>query len=370
MKSPILTCSILLLSVSMVRAANFEALNEVLKLKNSGVEQDVIVTFVKAKNLSYELTAEDILTLQKEGFSSEIINAMLVSGLTNPVAPVDLPASSGAVQKGTNVTTVIVAPGVPPQPATTIAISADAAYFHQELSQFGRWMLTEENEWCWQPSVAATSSEWRPYVDKGHWEYTDSGWYWASDYEWGWAAFHYGRWRLHPRHGWVWFADRVWGPAWVVWREGGDYCGWAPLPPGAAFDVFRGDFLWKGARVSVDFDFGLDWNHFTFTLVRELGSPSRVFFRKPEERRKFFVVTKSVTRYTILKAPRSEGHMHIVNHGIEPVTVRAKGGRTIEVIKIGDLRAPLPKGRHEKVDRRQGVIEVYRPRFQQNPPRK
>lgn len=34
------------------------------------------------------------------------------------------------------------------------------------------------------------------------------------------------------RHlGWIWVRGEEWAPAWVDWRRGSDYVGWAPLPP-------------------------------------------------------------------------------------------------------------------------------------------
>ncbi len=55
---------------------------------------------------------------------------------------------------------------------------------------------------------------------------------WVSDYSWGWAPFHYGRWFNDPYYGWMWMPGYEWSPAWVAWRDGGDYYGWAPLRPG------------------------------------------------------------------------------------------------------------------------------------------
>jgi hypothetical protein len=76
--------------------------------------------------------------------------------------------------------------------------------------------------------------DWRPYT-VGHWVYSDDyGWYWASDQSeapWGWIVFHYGRWVFNDDLGWVWVPGREWGPAWVDWRRGARYFGWAPLPP-------------------------------------------------------------------------------------------------------------------------------------------
>src|SRR5262249_59564660 len=72
----------------------------------------------------------------------------------------------------------------------------------------------------------------RPYSD-GYWAYTDYGWTWVSYEDFGWATYHYGRWANLDDYGWVWFPgeDLDWGPAWVSWRTGGDYIGWAPLAP-------------------------------------------------------------------------------------------------------------------------------------------
>ena len=70
------------------------------------------------------------------------------------------------------------------------------------------------------------------------WDYTDQyGWMWVSDYEWGWAPFHYGRWTFDQQYGWMWVPGRTWGPAWVSFRYGDSYVGWAPLPPEGYDDV-------------------------------------------------------------------------------------------------------------------------------------
>src|SRR5205085_7126584 len=83
----------------------------------------------------------------------------------------------------------------------------------------------------WRPSEGVVGVGFKPYATGGHWVYTDYGWSFESDFPWGWAAFHYGRWALDPAYGWVWAPDTVWGPAWVDWRFGGGYVGWAPLAP-------------------------------------------------------------------------------------------------------------------------------------------
>ena len=84
---------------------------------------------------------------------------------------------------------------------------------------------------AWRPDPDVVGEDFQPYATGGHWVYSDWGWTWESDYPWGWAPFHYGRWALTPSWGWVWYPGTVWAPAWVDWRFGGGYIGWAPLPP-------------------------------------------------------------------------------------------------------------------------------------------
>lgn len=161
------------------------------------------------------------------------------------------------VTPSTPVTAAMQAPAVPPTQLTL-------AYYQQQLTPYGTWVTVPGYGLCWEPAV---SPGWRPYYDGGHWEYTDAGYFWQSDYPWGDIAFHYGRWayvNLGPDPCWVWVPGFDYAPAWVVWRHDDDdgYIGWAPLPPGAVF--VNGVWLYRGARVGVDFDFGLGASFFTF----------------------------------------------------------------------------------------------------------
>jgi hypothetical protein len=135
-------------------------------------------------------------------------------------------------------------------------------YFYDSLAPSGRWITTSRNGEVWQPDVATTVPNWRPYWTAGRWVYTDSGWYWYSDYPWGWAVFHYGRWRLDPELGWVWQPDHVWAPSWVFWRHGEKHMGWAPLPPRVHFEK---NTLFDGKRpVAADSDYRMEAKLFTF----------------------------------------------------------------------------------------------------------
>lgn len=107
------------------------------------------------------------------------------------------------------------------------------AEFDAPLAAHGTWVTVGSYGRCWRPAGVAV--EWRPYCS-GEWVWTDCGWYWASDEPWAWACYHYGYWAFDPAYGWVWVPDVEWAPAWVSWRVGGGYIGWAPLaPPGVFF---------------------------------------------------------------------------------------------------------------------------------------
>ena len=64
--------------------------------------------------------------------------------------------------------------------------------------------------------------------------YTEEyGWYWDSYEPFAWAVYHYGRWGFDPAYNWYWVPGDTWSPAWVQWRYGDQYVGWAPEPPHA-----------------------------------------------------------------------------------------------------------------------------------------
>src|SRR6185436_2063207 len=139
--------------------------------------------------------------------------------------------------------------------AVSVGVHVNAvAEFHAPLAPHGVWVDVGHYGHCWRPTHVSLG--WRPYCD-GHWEWTDCGWYWVSDEPWSWACYHYGWWVHHPTHSWIWIPDTEWGPAWVSWRSGGGYVGWAPLPPHRV-----------AARISVE-------PQFVFVETRRFREPVR-----------------------------------------------------------------------------------------------
>jgi hypothetical protein len=266
-------------------------LKEIVKLVQSGVSEPVVLTYITNSNQPFNLGADEIVYLNDIGVSSQVLAALIhhetlpaivdkkrIAGTTEP-----LPSGVGLTTPAPNVYTT-PAPAAAPAPSVAVtppltppadvaqppAEPASLDYFYNSLSPYGSWVDVAGYGLCWQPTVAVANPGWYPYRDRGRWLWTDSGWYWYSDYSWGWAPFHYGRWCTYPRLGWIWVPDRVWGPSWVSWRYSHDYCGWAPLPPRCY--AVSGFGLWfGGGAVSVGFDFGLPFHHYSFVPLHRIG---------------------------------------------------------------------------------------------------
>ncbi len=106
--------------------------------------------------------------------------------------------------------------------------------FYNELRPHGRWINNGRYGRVWVPNVGRN---FHPYATNGYWVMTDYGNTWVSEYSWGWAPFHYGRWYYDDYYGWAWIPGYEWAPAWVSWRSGGGYYGWAPMGPGIHINV-------------------------------------------------------------------------------------------------------------------------------------
>ena len=107
--------------------------------------------------------------------------------------------------------------------------------FYDELAPYGDWVMDPNQGYIWLPYA---EQGFHPYGSNGHWAMTTYGNTWVSYYDWGWAPFHYGRWYFDNYYqSWAWVPGYEWGPAWVNWRTGGGYYGWAPLAPGFSINV-------------------------------------------------------------------------------------------------------------------------------------
>ena len=189
----------------------------------------------------------------------------------------------------------------------------------------GNWIDAEGYGYGWQPDVVVRDPNWRPYSD-GYWAYTDYGWTWISYEDFGWATYHYGRWANLADYGWVWFPgeDLDWGPAWVSWRTGGDYIGWAPLPPRGPGVVYEGQPI--GGNVDVTFDIGPEY--YNFCDVRFIGEPvlrDRIFPRVQNVT--YITNTVNVTNITVQ-------NNIVYNYGPDYAVVNRYSSRPIQRLAI------------------------------------
>src|SRR3989440_5879725 len=197
-------------------------------------------------------------------------------------------------------------------------------FFYDNLGDGGSWVEVGDYGYCWQPSVAVSNTSWRPYTD-GYWAYTDLGWTWISYEDFGWATYHYGRWMRLRGRGWVWVPGREWGPAWVSWRTGGDYVGWAPLPPRRAGDIYV-DFSPINSRVDIDFDIGPAY--YNFIDVRYIGEPvlrERIF--AADQNVTYITKTVNVTNITYTNST-------VYNYGPDYNTLSRYSTRPIQRLSL------------------------------------
>ena len=301
-------------------------LAEIVKLMQADVDEGVIMAYITNSGSTFNLDSDKIIYLSDIGLPNELTTAMMQR---DQFLQQQIAAAVSAQQAAQTAQATQTAPPTDystdtepaPQPVTV-------DYFYSSLAPYGSWVEVPDYGRCWRPSVTFYDTAWQPYCDRGHWVYSDYGWYWASDYSWG-ATFHYGRWFQDESLGWCWGADYTeWALSWVCWRYSDDYCGWAPLPPGAVYQTGVG-FVYRGRNVSAGFDFGLRANAFTFVLTKNFSDMHPHKFRAaPEQVAQIFNHTTVVNNFnahnrTIVNNGIPWQHIAAVTHTeIHPVPVR------------------------------------------------
>jgi hypothetical protein len=213
--------------------------------------------------------------------------------------------------------TVLLLPFAPQAKSQDVSVD----FFYNNLNG-GSWVEVGNYGYCWQPDVAVSDSSWRPYAD-GYWAYTDEGWTWVSYEDFGWATYHYGRWVRLADYGWVWRPGYEWGPAWVSWRFGGGYAGWAPLPPETEV-VYESRPL--TGHLDVEFDIGPGC--YNFVDVRYIGEPVL--------RSRIVEVNQNVTyiNQTVNVTNITYKNKTVYNYGPDLTVVNQYSSRPIQKLKI------------------------------------
>jgi len=212
---------------------------------------------------------------------------------------------------------------------------------YDALAPYGTWVAVSYG-WAWCPLDVPAG--WRPYT-VGRWEFTDYGWMWLSDDPWGALPYHYGRWGYDDSYGWVWVPGDVWAPAWVAWRYGDDYVGWAPLPPDLGWQVGAG-FRYSVSSVESHID-PLSWcfvgtSGFQSARVADRLAP-------PSRNPTLLSMTRNVTRYDEVRSMPAE-------RGLRPEWISGRG-RSVTQYHIADVAStsygtrPVVHGRDISVHR-------------------
>ncbi|HEX5030043.1 MAG TPA: DUF6600 domain-containing protein [Candidatus Eisenbacteria bacterium] len=227
---------------------------------------------------------------------------------------------------------------------------ADYGYFYDALSPYGAWYQVDPYGWVWTPYDVPAG--WRPYTD-GQWLSTSYGWTWLSDDPWGWATYHYGRWTWDSYYGWLWVPGNVWAPAWVAWRYGDGWIGWAPLPPEVGWNGYGLDYgsydIDNISRYRWSF---CDEKDFTQTRIRTVVVPR-------SRNVTLLKTTKDVTRYGSVDA-------RPVEQGLTSEMLGRDLKRKIQRYEVSDAPGV---GRDRAAVIRGNVVEMYRPRIEARAPR-
>ncbi|ACT95814.1 conserved hypothetical protein [Dyadobacter fermentans DSM 18053] len=210
--------------------------------------------------------------------------------------------------------------------------------FYDELAPYGRWVRNPQFGSVWIPDVPRG---FQPYSTAGYWEQTEYGNTWVSEYDWGWAPFHYGRWNYDDYYGWFWVPDYEWGPAWVNWRSGGGYYGWAPLGPGVNINVSINipSFWW--VFVPQRYITSPRWHSYcaparrvshyynnTVVINNYYRSDNRTYVFGPRRDEIERVTRRSVPVRTIDASPRGRGRVIIADRGNGNYDYGNRGGRS------------------------------------------
>ncbi len=204
--------------------------------------------------------------------------------------------------------------------------------FYNELRPYGRWINSHSYGRVWIPNVGR---DFHPYATNGYWVMTDHGNMWVSNYSWGWAPFHYGRWYWDNYYGWAWVPGYEWAPAWVTWRSGGGYYGWAPLGP----------------RVSIHVHVNLPGHYWTFLPTRHMYNRSMYKYYRRHS-------TTIYNNTTIIN------NTYVYNNnryysGPTPSEYQRTTGRNAIVHRVESSNVRTSSGRTTVVDN--NAVRVYRP---------
>jgi hypothetical protein len=216
-------------------------------------------------------------------------------------------------------------------------------FFYNNLAPYGYWVDRPSYGWVWVPRHIR--HHWRPYSN-GRWVWTDYGWTWVSNEPYGWATYHYGRWNCDRDYGWEWVPGTDWGPGWVSWRQGGNYVGWAPLPPEVGWSAGGGL-----ATGGFDLNAGIDPGSYCFVPGRHfLAANVATYIDSPAQNVTIINNTTNFTNY------RVEGG-RVFNQGVPVQQIAQVTGQPVRPFRLDVMNTGGP--RPERVSG--NTVAMFRP---------
>gem|GEM_PF-3082820 len=226
------------------------------------------------------------------------------------------------------------------------------AMFYTDLSPYGNWEEHPVYGKVWYPRDIP--ADWNPYT-LGYWVNTEAyGWLWVAESDWGTITEHYGRWTLDDRDRWFWVPGTIWAPAWVIWREGEDEIGTAPMPPyWNPYDIVPVliDSLFSRCWVFVHkHDFPHHAHHHSHN---QNGKPKPIYIdprRNPELLRRTHVLEPSIVL-----------DRHIFNRGVSPEKIERATGRRVVTVNPKVLSDSSELATQNKRAVKEDAPIIYRP---------
>src|SRR5438477_11596827 len=124
---------------------------EVIRLAQSGVGEEVMLTYIQNSPAAFNLSADQILYLKDLGISSPVITAMLNRDAALRSQPQLAQAPPPSPEPVPQPTVPVEAPLTPP-PVEVASPPPEVNYFYSDLAPYGTWVDLEGLGWCWQPS--------------------------------------------------------------------------------------------------------------------------------------------------------------------------------------------------------------------------
>ncbi|HEX8531098.1 MAG TPA: DUF6600 domain-containing protein, partial [Cytophagales bacterium] len=133
---------------------------------------------------------------------------------------------------------------------------------------------------------------------------------------------------------WAWVPGPDWGPAWVAWRSGGGYYGWAPLGPG----------------VNIQVNVVIPARHWVFVPQRYITYPQPYRYCAPHHQ----VVNIYHNSVYVHNIYRTDNQVYVSGPHRDEIARATR--REVPVYRVEEAARP------GRTAARNGTVEVYRPR--------